>query len=112
VITLPSRSTPRLSQARQPRRTCRSPSVPLTRRVAKLGRGAGSALLALLGGEQAATAEEAKFEYADGVKACSDFSAKKERELATWTKAQPAIPYEYPRDDNVLGAPWGPSRAA
>jgi hypothetical protein len=65
-------------------------------------------LLALLAGAQSASAEEPKTEYADGPKACTDFHTKNERELATWTKAQPAIPYEYPRDDNVLGAPWGP----
>ena len=64
--------------------------------------------LALLAGEQSASAEEPKTEYADGPKACEAFSAKNERELAAWTKSQPAVPYEYPRDDNVLGAPWGP----
>jgi hypothetical protein len=65
-------------------------------------------LVALLAGEQSATAEEPKTEYADGVKACAEFNAKNERELAVWQKNQPAVPYVYPRDDNVLGAPWGP----
>ena len=66
------------------------------------------ALLALTAGEQSAAAEDPKYDYADGMKACADFDAKNERELAAWAKTQPAIPYQYPRDDNVLGAPWGP----
>ena len=65
-------------------------------------------LLTLTAVERRAAAEDPKYEYADGVKACEDFDAKNERELATWSKAQPPIPYRYPRDDNVLGAPWGP----
>ena len=65
-------------------------------------------LLALTAGEQRARAEDPKYEYADGLKACADFDAKNERELAAWAKTQPPIPYAYPRDDNVLGAPWGP----
>lgn len=63
---------------------------------------------ALVGGERTAKAEELKLEYADGPTACREFSAKNERELAEWSKTQPAIPYQYPREDNVLGAPWGP----
>lgn len=58
--------------------------------------------------ERAASAEEPKVETADGVTACRDFDAKNERELAKWQKEQPATPYVYPREDTVLGAPWGP----
>jgi len=54
-----------------------------------------------------AHAEEPPLEYADGVKACREFHEKNERELASWKKTQPATPYEYPHDDEVLGAPWG-----
>jgi hypothetical protein len=65
-------------------------------------------LLGQAAGERTARAEEPKLDYADGPTACQAFDAKNERELAEWSKAQPAIPYQYPRDDNVLGAPWGP----
>jgi hypothetical protein len=58
--------------------------------------------------ERAATADDPKYDYADGPTACRAFDAKNERDLAEWTKAQPPVPYQYPRDDNVLGAPWGP----
>lgn len=61
----------------------------------------------LLAEERSAQAED-KIEYADGPAACRAFHAKNEAELAAWSKTQPAVPYEYPRDDNVLGAPWGP----
>ena len=40
-------------------------------------------LLTLTAGEQRAAAEDATYEYADGVKACEDFDARNERELAT-----------------------------
>ena len=59
-------------------------------------------------GERSARAEELKIDYADGPTACREFAAKNERELAQWSKDQPAKPYEYPREDEVLGAPWGP----
>ncbi|HSO37453.1 MAG TPA: hypothetical protein VLT33_33235 [Labilithrix sp.] len=65
-------------------------------------------LLALVAQERTASAEDPKTEYADGLKACEDFHAKNERELAAWAKTQPPVPYAYPREDNVLGAPWGP----
>jgi hypothetical protein len=60
-----------------------------------------------LAGEREACAEEPKTDYADGPTACHAFHAKNERELAEWSKSQPAVPYQYPREDNVLGAPWG-----
>ena len=56
---------------------------------------------------RAARADEPKIETADGPKACHAFEEKNEEELARWEKEQPAVPYEYPREDNVLGAPWG-----
>jgi hypothetical protein len=62
----------------------------------------------LLAAAVPAAAEEPKIEYADGPAACRAFDAKNEQELAQWSKDQPAKPYEYPRDDVILGAPWGP----
>lgn len=62
----------------------------------------------IAGGEGEARAELPKYDYADGPTACRAFDAKNERELADWSKTQPAVPYQYPREDNVLGAPWGP----
>lgn len=55
-----------------------------------------------------ARAEEPKVDTADGPSACRDFDKKNEKELADWQKQQPAVPYAYPREDTVLGAPWGP----
>ena len=55
-----------------------------------------------------ARAEEPKLEYADGPTACKEFDKKNEKELRDWEKQQPATPYSYPRDEGVLGAPWGP----
>ena len=49
-----------------------------------------------------------RIDYADGPTACRAFHAKNDRELAEWSKTQPATPFQYPQDDNVLGAPWGP----
>lgn len=46
-------------------------------------------------------------DYADGPTACRAFDEKNERELAEWVKQQPPKPYAYPREDTVLGAPWG-----
>ena len=88
--------------------------MPRTRRV--LGLAFRSVLTALVpacfaGGllveERAAQAED-KIEYADGPAACRAFHAKNEAELAAWSKTQPAVPYAYPREDTILGAPWGP----
>jgi hypothetical protein len=54
-----------------------------------------------------ALAEE-RIDYADGPAACRAFHAKNDRELAEWSKSQPATPYHYPQDETLLGAPWGP----
>lgn len=62
----------------------------------------------VLAAEGTAAAEEPKLEFADGAEACRAFNEKNERELAAWSKSQPATPYQYPREDNILGAPWGP----
>jgi hypothetical protein len=43
---------------------------------------------------------------ADGPKACREFAARNERELEEWQKQQPPVPYEYPRDETLLHAPW------
>lgn len=44
---------------------------------------------------------------ADGSLACRQFNERNERELAAWQKSQPPVPYVYPREGLVLGAPWG-----
>lgn len=46
-------------------------------------------------------------DYADGPSGCEAFDAKNERELAEWSAAQPATPYQYPRENLVGNAPWG-----
>ena len=51
---------------------------------------------------------EDKIDYADGLAGCRAFHAKNDHELAEWSKTQPAVPYAYPTDDNILGSPWGP----
>lgn len=59
-------------------------------------------------GETAARADEPiKIETADGTNECREFTAKNDKELVKWEKEQPSSPYVYPREDNVLGAPWG-----
>lgn len=68
--------------------------------------GALALALALAPGGEARA--EDKLETADGPTACREFDAKNERELAEWSKTQPAAPYAHPRPDDVLGAPWGP----
>jgi hypothetical protein len=50
---------------------------------------------------------EEKLETADGTGACRAFEAKNDRERDAFEKTQPPTPYQYPRDDDVLGAPWG-----
>ena len=49
-----------------------------------------------------------RIDYADGPTACRAFHAKNDKELADWSKTQPATPYRYPQDETILGAPWGP----
>ena len=49
-----------------------------------------------------------RIDYADGPTACRAFHAKNDKELADWSKTQPAIAYHYPQDETILGAPWGP----
>lgn len=44
---------------------------------------------------------------ADGSDNCRAFRAKNEKELREWEKTQPPVPYAYPRENNVLNAPWG-----
>ena len=48
-----------------------------------------------------------RIDYADGPAGCRAFHAKNYKELADWSKTQPAVPYKYPQEDMVLGAPWG-----
>jgi hypothetical protein len=73
-------------------------------------RWSGFALLVstLLVATEGVAGAEDKIDYADGPEACRLFHAKNDHELAAWSKTQPATPYAYPQDDNVLGAPWGP----
>ena len=65
-----------------------------------------AALVAVPAVPTSAQADE-RIDYADGPAACRAFHAKNDRELVDWSKTQPALPYSYPQDDNVLGAPWG-----
>lgn len=55
----------------------------------------------------AAHADDTPVDTADGPSACKAFRAKNDRELAAWEKQQPAVPYAYAREDNVVNAPWG-----
>lgn len=64
--------------------------------------------LAALIAPTSARAEEIETDYRDGPTSCKQFIEKNERELAAWEKQQPAVPYEYPRRDLLLDAPWGP----
>ena len=54
-----------------------------------------------------ASAEETPLDTADGPTACKALRERNERELAAWQKQQPAVPYVYPREDDVANAPWG-----
>lgn len=77
-------------------------------RTRALGFGLATLVTSLVcAGERTASAEAPKVEYCDGPTECHEFHAKNERELAEWSKNQPSTPYKYPRDDNVLNAPWG-----
>lgn len=68
----------------------------------------GWAAFATLAGHGAvATADEAPLETADGPTACRAFEAQNARELKKWEKEQPPVPYAYPHEDTILGAPWG-----
>src|SRR5437763_1511036 len=64
-------------------------------------------VVASITGEHDARAEEPKVDYADGVLECHNFAERNARERAEFEKQQPATPYKYPREDDVLGAPWG-----
>jgi hypothetical protein len=66
-----------------------------------------SCALASSTASERARAEETPVEAADGPTACKALREKNERELAAWQKQQPAVPYAYPREDNVANAPWG-----
>lgn len=59
-----------------------------------------------LAGETTAHAAEPQDETADGAGECREFREKNERELERWEKAQPPVPYRYPREKLFLGAPW------
>jgi hypothetical protein len=52
-------------------------------------------------------AADPPMETADGTGACRAFEVKNDREREAYEKTQPPTPYQYPRDDDVLGAPWG-----
>jgi hypothetical protein len=80
----------------------------VTSRVLLLAVSCALAPASLLVATESVARAEDKIDDADGPEACRAFHAKNDRELAEWSKTQPATPYEYPHDDNVLGAPWGP----
>ena len=44
---------------------------------------------------------------ADGSDECRAFNQKNEQELAAYEESQPPVPYRYPRESEVLNAPWG-----
>lgn len=46
-------------------------------------------------------------ETADGPTACRAFEEKNDRERTAFEKKHEPEPYKYPRDEEVLGAPWG-----
>lgn len=46
-------------------------------------------------------------ETADGSTNCRAFRDKNEKELEAFEKRQPPVPYRYPRESEVLNAPWG-----
>jgi len=81
--------------------------VASLRTVSRVGLFLGALTLATITPEISASAEEPKLEYADGPTACHEFDRKNEKELAEWSKAQPAVPYAYPREDLLVNAPWG-----
>jgi hypothetical protein len=57
-------------------------------------------------GDARAQDRKVETEAADGPAACREFAANNERQLDEWTKLQPPVPYEYPRDETLLHAPW------
>ena len=64
------------------------------------------ALAAATSTTRAARAEEPN-ETADSPLSCRAFEAKNAREREEYERKQTPTPYTYPRDENVLGAPWG-----
>ncbi len=46
-------------------------------------------------------------ESVSGVGACRELSAKNEREMEAFSRAQPPTPYKYYRPDTLFTAPWG-----
>lgn len=52
-------------------------------------------------------------ELVDGAGGCDELVTRNERETRAWERTRPPVPYEYPRQDRFLGAPWPPfGRAA
>jgi hypothetical protein len=71
---------------------------------------ASFAFAVTMGHAPAAAAEENTQEgsdTADGSDDCRAFRDKNNKELRAWEKAQPPVPYSYPRESQVLNAPWG-----
>ena len=62
--------------------------------------------LTALATPRAVSADEPQ-ETANWPKACRALEEKNEKEISAFTKQQAATPYVFPREDTVLGAPWG-----
>ena len=56
---------------------------------------------------EARAEEETPVEAANGSTDCRALRDKNEQELQLYEKRQPAVPYQYPRPNTVINAPWG-----
>lgn len=54
-----------------------------------------------------ARADEAELEQANGSTDCRAMRDKNENETQLYEKRQPPVPYQYPRPNLVVNAPWG-----
>lgn len=56
---------------------------------------------------EARAEEEPPLEAANGSTDCRALRDKNEQEVALYEKRQPPVPYQYPRNETVINAPWG-----
>ena len=66
---------------------------------------AALSVLAIAG--EARAEEEPPVEAANGAADCRALRDRNEQELQLYEKRQPPVPYQYPRPNNVVNAPWG-----
>jgi hypothetical protein len=76
--------------------------VPAVRAVALL---AFLSIVSIAG--EARSEEEPALEAANGANDCRALREKNEQELQLYEKRQPPVPYQYPRPNTVVNAPWG-----